>query len=411
MPLAYYLFAHVSLAGALLVLIVDPALPGTSFYHPRFVSLVHLLTIPWLTGSILGSLYIVAPLALRVPMPAHRGDWIAFGSFAFGTAGMVAHFWIGTYDGMAWSAALVLGAVLWVGVRVWRGLGSSPAPPAVGLHVRLAFVNMGAAVTLGILIGFDRTRGFLGISPLAATFAHAHLAAVGWVAMMVVGLSYRLIPMILPAAMPLGRPLMFSAVLLEAGLTVLVIALLAESGLAWIGAALILGGFGSFVRQIRLTVSRRMPRPPALPQRDWSTWQAHAAFLWLMIAAVLGMVLVLGLTGGRRLEMMWIYGVTGLVGFLAQIVTGMQGRLVPLYAWYRAFDATGTPPAVGANSLPSARFAAPIFAAWAVGVPLLAWGLPTGHVIVVRLAALSLCAGVTIGLVYLLWMLRRARGR
>jgi hypothetical protein len=410
-PLAYYLFAHVSLAGALLVLIVDPALPGTSFYHPRFVSLVHLLTIPWLTGSILGSLYIVAPLALRVPMPVRRGDWIAFGSFVFGTTGMVSHFWIGTYDGMAWSAAFVLGAVLWVGVRVWRGLGSSPAPPAVGLHVRLAFVNIAAAVTLGILIGFDRTRGVLGISPLAATFAHAHLAAVGWVAMMVVGLSYRLIPMILPAAMPLGRALMLSAVLLEAGLTVLVVALLAESGAAWIGAALILGGFGSFVRQIRATVGRRMPRPPALPQRDWSTWQAHASFLWLMIAAVLGMLLVLGLTGERRLEIMWVYGVTGLVGFLAQIVTGMQGRLVPLYAWYRAFDTTGTPPVVGANSLPSARFAAPIFAAWAIGVPLLAWGLPAGNVIVIRLAALSLFAGVTIGLVYLLWMLRRARAR
>jgi len=410
-PLAYYLFAHLSLAGALLVLVVDPALPGTSFYHPRFVSLVHLLTIPWLTGSILGSLYIVAPLALRVPMPVRRVDWIAFGSFVFGTIGMVSHFWIGTYDGMAWSAALVLGAVLWVGVRVWRGLGSSPAPAAVGLHVRLAFVNIAAAVTLGILLGFDRTRGFLGVSPLAATFAHAHLAAVGWVAMMVVGLSYRLIPMILPSAMPLGRSLMLSAALLEAGLTVLVIALLAESGVAWIGAALILGGFGSFVRQIRLTVSRRMPRPPALPQRDWSTWQAHAAFLWLMIAAVLGMLLVLGLTGERRLEIMWVYGVTGLAGFLAQIVTGMQGRLVPLYAWYRAFDARGTPPSVGANSLPSARFAAPIFAAWALGVPLLAWGLPSGNAIVIRLAALSLFAGVTIGQVYLLWMLRRARGR
>ena len=83
-----------------------------------------------------------------------------------------------------------------------------------------------------------------------------------------------------------------------------------------------------------------------------------------------------GATGGpRRLERgeeIDAEGVTGLVGFLAQIVTGMQGRLEPLYAWYRTFDATGTPPVVGANSLPSARFAAPIFAAlgrWAVRSP------------------------------------------
>ena len=71
-PLAYYALAHAGLALALLVLIADPGLPGGSFYHPRMVALVHLLTIPWLTGSILGSFYLVGPLALRIPMPAGK---------------------------------------------------------------------------------------------------------------------------------------------------------------------------------------------------------------------------------------------------------------------------------------------------------------------------------------------------
>ena len=91
-PLAYYGFAHAGLAAALLVLLVDPSLPGASFYQPRMVALVHLLTIPWLSGSILGSFYIVGPLVLRIPMPAGRGDWIALGSFVSGTTGMVGHF-------------------------------------------------------------------------------------------------------------------------------------------------------------------------------------------------------------------------------------------------------------------------------------------------------------------------------
>ena len=60
--------------------------------------IVHLLTVPWLTGSILGSFYIVAPLVLRISMAAGRADWLAFGVFAGGTVGMVAHFWINTYS-------------------------------------------------------------------------------------------------------------------------------------------------------------------------------------------------------------------------------------------------------------------------------------------------------------------------
>ena len=408
-PLAYYAVAHAGLAGALLVLIVDPAQPGASFYHPRMVALVHLLTIPWISGSILGSFYIVGPLALRVAMPAGNGDWVAFSSFVAGTIGMVGHFWIGTYDGMAWSAGLVTGAIAWVGIRAWRGLPGSPAPWPVSLHVALAFFNILAAAALGILIGLDRTRGFLGLSPLAAMFAHVHLAAIGWATMMVVGLSYRLIPMILPAAMPTGRSLAASAVLIETGLAVLTVTLLSGWPFVWTGALLILAGLASFVAQIRQTVGRRMPRPPALPSRDWSTWQTHAAFLWLLIAAALGTILSTGVGAGHRLTLMWIYGVAGLMGFLAPIVTGMQGRLVPLYAWYRALAAKDSPPERSANSLPHASFARAIFLLWTPGLPLLAVGLPSENQLAIRLAALSLLGGVTVGGAYILYMLRQSR--
>jgi hypothetical protein len=227
--------------------------------------------------------------------------------------------------------------------------------------------------------------------------------------MMVVGLSYRLIPMILPAAMPSGRALAASAVFMEAGVIVLTITLLAGADVVWAGALLILLGLVSFVTQIRRTVRHRLPRPPALPQRDWSAWQAHASFLWLLVAAGLGAALSVGVADEHRLTLMWIYGVSGLVGFLAQIVTGMQGRLVPLYAWYRAFARKGAPPERAANALPSSQFAGSIFGCWTVGVPLLAWGLPTQDHLLIRLGAMALATGVVIGAVYMIRMLRAAK--
>jgi hypothetical protein len=256
----------------------------------------------------------------------------------------------------------------------------------------------------------DCTRRFLGVSPLAATFAHLHIAAVGWATMMVVGLSYRLIPMILPAAMPSGRSLALSAMLIETGLVVLVWTLLAASSFVWIGTLLIVAGLGAFVNQIRGIVGRRMPRPPALPPRDWSTWQTHAAFVNLLAAAVLGFALSIGAVH-NQLTVMWIYGTVGLVGFLAQIVTGMQGRLVPFYAWYRAFAVKGAPPEISANALPSPSFARPIFFLWAAGVPLLAFGLPAQSAVGIRVGALCLLAGVGLGAAYLRYMLSRASGQ
>jgi hypothetical protein len=97
------------------------------------------------------------------------------------------------------------------------------------------------------------------------------------------------------------------------------------------------------------------------------------------------------------------------VGFLAQIVTGMQGRLVPLYAWYRAFAAKGSPPERSANSLPHAPFAKAIFLLWTPALPLLAAGLPSESQFAIRLAALLLLGGVTAGGAYILYMLRQSR--
>src|SRR5690606_14788190 len=115
-------------------------------------------------------------------------------------------------------------------------------------------------------------------------------------------------------------------------------------------------------------------------------------------------------TGATHLVVAWIYGVAGIVGFIAQIIVGIQGRLVPLYAYYRAMHALGSkPPARGANQLPSPRFARPIFLCWTAGVPLLAWGLAGAQPVAIRIGGILLLAGVGIGAAYLRHLMRTAR--
>ena len=410
LPIAYFAFAHAGLALALLALVVSPDLPGAFFYHPRMIALVHLVTVAWLTGSILGAFYIVGPLALRLPMIVRAPDWWAFAGFAAGTICMVAGFWTGRYDEVALGGALITAAVIGVAARALPGLRHAAVPWAIKLHVDLAFLNIVVAAGLGMAIGLDRSRGFLNVPPMAAAYGHAHLAAVGWVTMMVVGLSYRLIPMMLPAAMPGGPSLALSAVFIEAGVLAVLAALL--SGSTWLpaGGVLIAAGLASFVAQIRRTLARRVSRPPALPRRDWSTWQTHAALLWLLVALGLGLAATLGFPSGADVRLRWIYGVAGLIGFLAQIVVGMQGRLVPLYAWYRAFAALGgAPPPRAASELPSASFARPLFLLWAAGVPALAWGLAAQNHPAIAGSGVLLLAAVVVGAAYLVHMLRAAR--
>lgn len=118
LPVLYFGVAHVAFALACLAVALDPLGVSGLFYHSRMLAVVHLVTPGWITASILGSLYIVGPVALRVWIPATWLDYTAFGLVIIGIVGMVAHFWLQEYGGMAWSAITVGMGIILVGVQV-----------------------------------------------------------------------------------------------------------------------------------------------------------------------------------------------------------------------------------------------------------------------------------------------------
>ena len=229
LPVLYFACAHVALAAACAAIAFDPRAAAGFFYHARMVAIVHLVTLGWISGSILGALYIVGPLALRMPMPARPLDYWAWASFTVGTVGMVSHVWIESFSGMAWSAAMVVVGFVLVSVSMLRSLRTAPISRAVKLHIALAFLNVLGAGSMGLLLGFDKVFHFLPGYVLSNVYAHAHLAAVGWALMMVVGLSYRMLPMVLPSAIPDGKSVYVSALLLEIGVVGLFITLTSRS--------------------------------------------------------------------------------------------------------------------------------------------------------------------------------------
>jgi hypothetical protein len=389
----YFGVAHASLALAFGAVAMDPRGVAGFFYHSRMLAIVHLITLGWITSSILGSLYIVGPVALRVWVPARKLDFAAFGLVTAGIIGMVAHFWIAQDGGMAWSAATAATGILAAGLGIVPRLRGAALPRAVSAHVVLAFANVAAAAVMGVLIAFDKVFHFLPGFVLANVFAHAHLAAVGWASMMVVGVAYRLLPMILPAQMPSGNRLWASALLLQGGVSGLFVTLVLRHPLTWLFAALIVAGFAAFLVQVAWIVRRPRPRPPGLRRPDPAVWHAAAAFASLAIAAALGLWLAAAEPSPAALRIAMAYGVFGLVGFLGQMVVGMEGRLLPLFAWYWAYANTGYKgPVPSPHDMPWHAAQDVVLVLWVFGVPALAGGLAFDAVPFVRAAAWCLLA-------------------
>jgi hypothetical protein len=374
-PLLYFGFAHACLAAAFALVALDPRGVGGFFYHPRMLAVVHLVTLGWIGGSILGSIYLVGPLALRFPLPAGRWDQAAFASFAVGVLGMTSHFWIDRYPGMVWSAALVTAAFVRVAARVLGALPRAAVPREVKLHVGFAFANALLVAVLGVLLGMNKTEPFLPFAQLRGVLAHAHLAVLGFGALIVMGAGYRLIPMILPAAMPRGLWPYASALLTQAGVLALTASLLTGRFLIPAIALTLLGLF-AFLSRVAWMLRHLRPAPAALRKPDWSVLHALQSFAYLTFAAGLGFTLAVAAPAEWTLAAAMAYGVFGLVGFLSQIVVGVEGRLLPLASWLWSYAGGGF------REKPPSLYAAPVrslqalgFLLWTLGVPLLAGGL------------------------------------
>jgi len=374
LPIVYFSIGHLALVLALLLVATRPTDIAGFFYHARMFTAVHLVTLGWITCSILGATYLVAPFALRTTLPATKTDsWIC-ALLVFGTSGIVAHFWLEHYSGLVTSGAVTFLALTGFAHRVWPALRRAKSPPGVRLLVGLAHVNLQLAVLAGVLIAVNKVIPFLPGNHLLYVFSHVHLAIVGWAIMMVLGVGYRLLPMFLPAAPPEGRSILFCAVILESGLLGLAVSLPISNSAARIAAIVVAAGLVIFFVDVARMFANRRKRPPQLPQPDLGMFHAFQALAYLVASTGIGLYMLF--TPGWQLRGILLYGTFGLLGFLGQIILGLGMRLFPMFAWMEGMSRSSVgAPWLAPHDMPSRPLQYAILILWTVGVPLLGFGL------------------------------------
>jgi len=406
----YFNVAHLFLLTAFVALALAPRSIAGFYYHPRMIAVVHLVTLGWITASILGSLYMLGPMTLDMPLKRRRLDTWAFWLFVVGTLGMTSHFWIDEPGGMVWSAGTVIIGLVLVGTRVLAGLWQSNIPPEIKAHFYLAFVNLLLAATLGLLVGADKSADVLPGRSLSNVHAHAHLAALGWVLMLVIGAATRLLPMLLPATPPRGRWVWAGALTLEVGVLGLTTSLLTGSPMAPPFGLLVLLALGLFLSRVVSMLRNRRRASRALPKPDYGVRQVFLALVSLIGAALLGALILLAPDGEWKLDALIAYGLLGLLGFFGQMVVGVSARLVPLHAWLTTpVGPDGFRPSPPPVALPSRSLERAVFWLWAVGFPCLVFGMVRQEAAVIRLAALLLACAVLAGWRSQRLILRRTR--
>jgi hypothetical protein len=387
LPLRYLVTAAGAFVlAALSVPWLAPELAG-HYYQPRVLTLAHTVTLGWITLAIMGASYQIIPIVLERPIWSERLAHWQFPLLAVGIAGIVGHFFIGEWSGLLWGAGLVaLGTVAHLvnvamsvrGLRQWTFTARLVAGALVGFALTLLF---------GLALAANHLWTFLPPVTFPLIHAHFHLALLGWVLPMVIGVAARVYPMFLLAREPGGWPGHAQSWGIGLGVPAVVIGILASRWLLVAGSLAVTAavlGHGLWVLDMARTARR--------PRLDWGLRLVLAGALFMAPATLLGLALALDLVSGPRAAL--AYAVLTLGGWASLTIVGMMLKIVPFLVWYRAYS-----PHVGRAPVPTlAQLSSPIveglaFGLLTVGLAVLAVAALIGEVSAIRAAGMIVAAG------------------
>jgi len=334
-PLSYWVVAQASFLAVLFWAPFGADRLAGSFYQGQALALTHLLALGWITLTTMGASFQLVPVALETTLYSERMARWQFWLMLLGTATMVVHFWGFQFRAVAAGAGLVLVAVLLYVFNLGRTLFQLDRWDIVARHVVAALLYLLATTLLGSLMALNKLFPVLGADALRLIFAHAHLAGIGWVGMMILGVAYKLIPMFSLGELGDDRTPRWQFRLINLGLIGLVASLLVGSRLALPFALAVAAAIGLFLWKMAavLHASRR-------PKLDWGLWHAVSAFIYLGVASLIGLWLASGWGAGGpwAMHVAFGYAVLALLGWMSLMIIGMTYKILPFLVWHHRYS-------------------------------------------------------------------------
>lgn len=360
LPLTLILTGLVALCGGVGWLVIQPSVLATYHYNQYVVSVTHLFVLGWLCTIVMGAMYQLVPVALETKLYSEKLAWWQYAFHTVGWLGMVWMFRV-------WNMQQVghFGCVLGVGVgffvyNIARTLKRVPKWNVTATAVTAALVWISVAIIAGLLVatakctynseaseslagpigglvqGLRIAAGFVThFNPISAMHAHAHLGALGFFTILIVGVSYKLIPMFTLSEVQSRFRAALSIVLLNAGLAGSFMTILLSSRWKFAFAVIVVAGLAIYGIEMRAILRARKRR--AL---DWGIKYFLTAIAVLLPLSALAVALswptlrLNSFTG--QLEN--LYGFLGFIGVISFAIIGMLYKIVPFLVWFGRYS-------------------------------------------------------------------------
>ncbi|HEX9108791.1 MAG TPA: hypothetical protein VF832_16210 [Longimicrobiales bacterium] len=329
------------LAGAVLLVWVAPDVALGLFPLPRVAAATHLFTLGWLTTSIMGALYQFLPVSLGEPIRWRRLAEATFWLHVPGVALFVAGL-LGSWPVVRTAGAGLFGtALLLFALNLAATLRRAEKRNLTWWALAAAAAYLVVTVVLGVTLALNLDRGFLGQRRFLALGVHIHVAAIGWVFLVVIGVARRLLPMFLLSHAKSERWIQAAVGLVAGGVAWLVAFHHAGGLVAVLPASLLAGGGAAafLVHAARLYYGRSKPK------LDPGMRLVAAALAFQALALALAPVALWRGYADPRTAVAYVSAL--ILGGLSLFVAGHYYKIIPFLTWFHHFG-----PLAGTRPLP-----------------------------------------------------------
>lgn len=415
LPLSFILVGLVAFLTGIGWLLLQPSLLATYHYNQTIIAVTHLFVLGWICSVIMGAMYQLVPVALETSLYSLRlARWHLI-LHVIGFSGMVWMF-------QEWNLKQVghFGSVLAVGVGLFvynlaRTLWRVPrwTLPATAITTVLAWLSFTVVVGLtvaagkctydatptatwtgGLLAGLRTATGLVSrFDPVSAMHAHAHLGGIGCFTVLIVGVSYKLVPMFTLSEVQSLKRAGFSVLLLNFGLAGAFATILLRSPWKFFFALMLLAALVLYGVEMRAILRARKRRT-----LDWGLRYFLTAIALLGPTGLMAAVLSwpdLPLTEWTG-QLETAYAFTALLGVVTFAIMGMLYKIIPFLVWYRRYSKQiGRTQVPSLSQLYSARLQSVGYWCFLAGLILVSLGIIAGHASCIRLGCIGMAISAT----------------
>ncbi len=331
----YFIGSIISFVVFNLLLVLNYNSINGHHFQPKILSLNHIATLGFVTMVIFGAMFQLVPVVMEVKLFSPLLAEIQFWIYTSGVVLLVYKFWY--FDsfisfllpGLILSLAILLFSIniifSMIKVKVWNITGS---------YLIAAIFWLLITALAGYLLTKNLDKPFIKINHLQYLNLHAITAFVGWVGMVIMGVSFKLIPMF---TLSHGYKMTFAKISLlitNAGLL----------GINWIMhysdtgfynlvfGTLIFIGVILYLIQIFIIFKKRIRK-----KLDIGLKFSAFAFIIFGIVSTLNFSFLF-FDYESIVNLTLVYGIIVIYGFFGTLILGQMYKIVPFLVWYHKYS-------------------------------------------------------------------------